>query len=97
MASFESANNRKVQQMKSNYSDSIKGRPSVVRRAVLNNDVAYLSAAGKKGAETTNQIKADKAEENAHYAEKRATEHLDRALQANEHIVPIEPDEMEAN
>ena len=96
MAQFESANNRKVQQMKPNHSDRINGRPSVVRRAVLNSDVAYLSAAGKKGAEMTNQIKADKAAEAAYFAEKDIAERARREQQANEHIVPIEPDEKEA-
>lgn len=82
--------------MRQQGSDRIKGRPPVVHRAVLNDDVAALSYFGKKGAEVTKEVKANKAAEKDYYAEKLAAQEIQRALQANEHIVPIDPDRKEA-
>ena len=79
--------------MKPNRSDRINGRPPVVHRAVLGDDLAYLRVAGKKGAEVAQETKANKAEERNYYAEKRAAEHAERARQANEHVVPINQDD----
>ncbi len=93
MAKFEVAGSKKDNSMEPQGSDRIKGRPPVVHRAVVNRDVAYLSVAGKKGAEVTKEVKANKAAEKDYYAEKRAAEHAERARQANEHIVPINRDE----
>lgn len=76
--------------MRPNGLDRIKGRPPVVHRAVLTGDVAYLSVAGKKGAEVLKEKRADNAAEAEYYREKLAEQEANRAQQANEHIVPID-------
>ncbi len=66
-------------------------RPRKIQEARVNGDVEYLSAAGKKGADVTNEIKrAEAIERNAiEDAEtlKRELEEEVRKLEANEHIL----------
>jgi len=68
----------------------IKERPPIIRRAVVNDDFATLSFYGQKGGEATARRRASEAAANAYFAEQAELEHAARALQANEHLVPIE-------
>lgn len=76
-------------------------RPRKVRDAQMGGNARALSAMGRKGAEVTNR---KKAEEKAREDEQRETwkdidqerkeqeEHIHR-IEANEHVVPIYPEE----
>lgn len=74
-----------------------KKKPESVRRAQLHGDTEALRAMGRKGAEKTKQIKADKHEMERYYKEQALrdaiTEWEQTRKAANEHIVPIDPEE----
>lgn len=70
-------------------------KPPHVQRAVLRRDSATLSVWGKKGAEAAKEAHANNATEAEYYREKAVLDERRRKEQANEHIVPIDPDEKE--
>ena len=59
-------------------------------------DIEALRAWGAKGAEVANQKKAERREVAAYFDERAAAQEEARRRQANEHIVPIDPEEKDA-
>ena len=70
-----------------------KEQPEVVKRAIAEENKPLLSFLGKKGAtQATDNREARKAFD-SHLAEKRVAEDMQMRIDANEHIVPIDPDD----
>ena len=67
--------------------------PKTVRQAIESHDTEALSAAGKKGAEVTNNKKAEQQAIDDRLRERRDEEDRKMREQANEHIVPIESED----
>jgi hypothetical protein len=65
-----------------------------VRHAVVTDDAEALRTWGARGGEATAKKKAERRDLHAYFDEKKSLE--DQALResANEHIVPIDPDDM---
>ena len=76
---------------------SFKEVPAHVRRAIVHDNLEQLRVSGKKGAEVTNEIKANKAEAEAHRREKSQKAEWERMQATNEHIAPIDPDDPRHN
>ncbi|HVM73512.1 MAG TPA: hypothetical protein VMU13_01375 [Candidatus Paceibacterota bacterium] len=69
--------------------------PLEVARARYNEDTSTLRAMGRKGAKRAAENRSNNAAEKDFWAEKAAKEELERRMAANEHILPIDPDEPE--
>jgi hypothetical protein len=83
MVSFESEKKR----------NATMARSKALKLAIANDDKEALSAFGRAGATKTNAIKAGKAEERKYFKEKEAGQDEQMRREANEHIVPIDPDD----
>lgn len=74
-------------------------KPDKIKRAIKSEDVEYLKAAGRKGAEVTNAKKQKELEEEQLraeiLAEKKAYEERERAVSANEHIITAEGEDLD--
>ena len=66
-----------------------------LRLAIANDDKEALSAFGKAGAKKANKVKSDKAAERKYFQEKRDEQDHQMRTDANEHIVPIDPEKNE--
>jgi len=71
--------------------------PERVQRAIETDNTEALSAAGRKGAEVTNNRKAEKRDQldatTDRLRELNDAEDAEMRRQANEHIVPIDPED----
>lgn len=74
-------------------------RPRKIQDARLAGDTEYLSAAGKKGAEVTNEIKAAKKVEHDAIEDaealQRELEEEERKIEANEHIITPDGEDLD--
>ena len=70
-------------------------RPADVQNAVYGDDVNVLSRAGREGGLTTTRKRAREREVNAIFAartaELRLREEAARMVEANEHLIPVDP------
>lgn len=64
-----------------------------IERAKTSGDVEALRMWGKRGAEVTNEKKLQRKEMGEYFDEKLAAEEQARREQANEHIVPTNPED----
>ncbi len=75
--------------------DTKPARPSHVDDAVKRGDIEQLRISGRKGAEVTNALKAQKKGAADYYRERDAEREAEiRRESEREHIAPIDPEKM---
>lgn len=64
-------------------------KPDHIRRAVVRKDTDFLSAAGRKGGHATAQKRERQKILDERAKELREREESERAMAANEHVIPV--------
>ena len=70
-----------------------RDKPDVVKRAIAEEDRSLLSLLGKKGAVQANDNREARKAQNERIAAQHSTEDEQLKIAANEHIVPIDPED----